>query len=431
MPLTQKEARARKELLTLKNGTYNIKYDLTLTLRKASDRISDAEKDNYEGYVKITFDFEHKDDCKDKVLFLNFVGKIHSFEVNGEKIENYRFESYKLFLDVDKFKEGENTIEILYSCEYNHNGVGLHSFIDPTDNREYLYTQMEPYDCHRLLPCFDQPNLKAVLKLKVIAPKEWIVLGNAYEESIVDLTEDNQLKTLFNFADQTITHLVKNHSISSKNYHIYTFNDTPRISTYLYAICAGEYHCIENTLESPTKLRVFMRQSLKDCGEPQEIFKVTIAGMKFYSDYFGCPFPFGKYDQIFCPEYNYGAMENVGLITHNEFYCWKAPPTHNRRTGFAITVLHELAHMWFGNMVTMDWWDDLWLNESFATFISHLCMAKSADLNSYYTTSWVKFSDYKGYAYSADQMTTTHPVKGEVENTALLMKSLMKKGALL
>ena len=140
-------------------------------------------------------------------------------------------------------------------------------------------------------------------------------------------------------------------------------------------------------------------------------------GMKFYSEYFGCPFPFKKYDQVFCPEYNYGAMENVGLITLNEYYCWKDKPRQIARENFCNTILHELSHMWFGNMVTMKWWDNLWLNESFATFISHLCMAIDPNINKDYHFSWVSFAKSKGRAFSEDQLITTHPVMGEIKNT--------------
>ena len=415
-PLLHSEAITRKHLLTDDKGEYSVKYNLTLVIRKQADKIKD-EKHDFEGYLEMTFNFHPKPDIKDPLFFLNFVGEIYSLIINGTKVEKFSFEKHRLILDVNSLKEGQNKINILYSGDYNHNGVGLHQYTDPSDKKEYLYTQFEPYDCNRLLPCFDQPDIKATLNLKVIAPKEWIVLGNSSEKEIFDFTDDNQLITKLELKNDSLDHLIHIHDIKSKNYHVYIFDETPRISTYLYALCAGPYYCIENKSPAPTKLRLFMRESLKNCGEPEEIFRVTTAGMKFYSEYFGCPYPFGKYDQIFCPEYNMGAMENVGLITLNEFYCWKDTPTKRRRSGFAITILHELAHMWFGNMVTMKWWDNLWLNESFATFISHLCMAKSEDLNKEYNTSWLLFADYKGFAYTADQLVTTHPVMGEIKDT--------------
>ena len=414
VPLTQKEAEVRKSLVSDNSGNYSVTYDLILVIRKLSDKIKD-EKHDFEGHLDLTLTYHPKNEIKEG-LFLNFVGEIHSLEINSQKVEKFTFEKYRLNLDLSLLKEGENKIKILYSGDYNHNGVGLHHCIDPSDNKEYLYTQMEPYDCHRLLPCFDQPDIKAILKLKVLAPKEWRVLANAYEKSISDFKSDEELKN-FNLDDNTIKHLVNTHDIKSKEYKLYIFEDTPRISTYLYALCAGPYHCIENTLECPIKLRIFMKESLKDYGDPEEIFKITIAVMKWYSEYFGHPFPFNKYDQIFCPEYNYGAMENVGLVTINEGYCFKTKPTKRALTQRAITILHELAHMWFGDMVTMKWWDNLWLNESFATFISHLCADKSEDLHDLYSTTWLIFNNHKGRALTADQLRTTHPVKGEIRDT--------------
>ena len=414
VPLTQKEAEVRKSLVSDNSGNYSVTYDLILVIRKLSDKIKD-EKHDFEGHLDLTLTYHPKNEIKEG-LFLNFVGEIHSLEINSQKVENFTFEKYRLNIDLSLLKEGENKIKILYSGDYNHNGVGLHHCIDPSDNKEYLYTQMEPYDCHRLLPCFDQPDIKAVLKLKVLAPKEWRVLANAYEKSISDFKSDDELSN-FNLDENTIKHLVNIHDIKSKEYKLYIFEDTPRISTYLYALCAGSYHCIENTLECPIKLRIFMKESLKDYGDPEEIFKITIAGMKWYSEYFGHPFPFNKYDQIFCPEYNYGAMENVGLVTINEGYCFKTKPTKRALTQRAITILHELAHMWFGDMVTMKWWDNLWLNESFATFISHLCADKSEDLHDLYSTTWLIFNNHKGRALTADQLRTTHPVKGEIRDT--------------
>ena len=168
VPLTQKEAEIRKSLVADNSGNYSVTYDLTLVIRKMADKIKEENHD-----FDLTLTYHPQTEIKEG-LFLNFVGEIHYLEINGKKAENFKFEKYILDLDLALLKEGENKIKILYSGDYNHNGVGLHHCIDPSDKKEYLYTQMEPYDCHRLLPCFAQPDIKA--------PKEWRVLANAYEK---------------------------------------------------------------------------------------------------------------------------------------------------------------------------------------------------------------------------------------------------------
>jgi aminopeptidase N len=425
-PLSRDEAEIRKLLLTnTENNSYRVHYNLLLVIRRSVDKSNQDGKADFEGKVDVIFDYYPKDfdklnisHVKDSPLFLNFVGLIQSVQINNQEISDFKFSNQRLELDLNKLEENkQNKVSILFTGNYNHSGVGLHHYIDPSDQKEYLYTQFEPYDCNRLFPCFDQPDLKAVLELAVVAPQEWIVLSNEFEKENSALQSPDDLDKLHILTDKEKDHLFAQTEVYKKNYHFYYFNATPRISTYLYALCAGPYYCLKSPLDCEVPLRLFFRESMKDYGEPEEMLRVTIAGMKWYKDYFGIAYPFSKYDQIFCPEYNMGAMENVGLVTFNECYWWKDTPTQRKRTNFAITVLHELAHMWFGNLVTMKWWDDLWLNESFATFISHLCMADSKELNQIYTTSWLLFGNYKGLAYRADQQTTTHPVMSDVKNT--------------
>ncbi len=225
-PLKQSEAEARKALLENDKGEYMVKYNLILVLRKSTDKVKD-EKHDFEGHLEITFNYHPKKDSDTSLFFLNFVGEVHSLEINSTKINDYKFEKHRLFIPTQNLKnDAENKILILYSGDYNHNGVGLHQYIDPSDKKEYLYTQFEPYDCNRLLPCFDQPDIKAILTLKVIAPKEWKVLANAPEKSIRDFTEENQL-TQLNYSEDSIKHLVKNQKIKiiicifSMTHHVY------------------------------------------------------------------------------------------------------------------------------------------------------------------------------------------------------------------
>ena len=429
VPLTQEEAEIRKLLLTdPQTGFTAVHYNLLLTIRRLKDKHYKEGKDDFEGKVDVIFDYHKRDLVKENIvqhikespLFLNFQGTVESVQINNKAVHQFKYANHRLEIDLTKLEENkQNKVSVLFSGNYNHSGVGLHHYIDPVDSKEYLYTQFEPYDCNRLFPCFDQPDLKAVLELTVVAPKEWIVLSNEFEKENSDFTSINNMDNLHILTEKEKDHLFTQTEIYKKDYHYYYFNPTPRISTYLYALCAGPYHCMKSPFDSEVPLRLFFRESLKDFGEPEEMLRVTLAGMKWYKDYFGIAYPFNKYDQIFCPEYNMGAMENVGLVTFNEYYCWKDTPTQRKRTGFAITVLHELAHMWFGNLVTMKWWNDLWLNESFATFISHLCLDRSEELNKTYTTSWLLFGNYKGFAYRADQQTTTHPVMSDVKNTEI------------
>ena len=263
-----------------------------------------------------------------------------------------------------------------------------------------------------MFPCFDQPNIKGHLSLNVICPSTWKVFSNEDETKSELVSNDMQ-----SLSSEEFNFLIEENALINKNYKLTSFGKTDKLSSYLYAFAAGEYAVFENKLNPDfrIKLRVMYRDSLKAFDGSEEMIRVTMAGFDFYEKYFGIDYPFKKYDQIFCPEYNMGAMENVGLVTYNEVYIWRAIPTLRMKTNFAITVLHELAHMWFGNLVTMDWWDDLWLNEAFATFISHLAM--DCQLKESYSISWLLFNYYKGFAYKIDQSEITHPVMSEVENT--------------
>ena len=369
--LTQVEAEARAPRVS--DVAYTLRLDLT---RGAS---------TYRGELTATFR------CSGSgPLFLDFTGhRIETLEVNGTEVASPDWSGVRLTLDGALLtpSAGElTTVRVVYENEYDHTGDGLHQFVDPEDGEEYLYTNFEPYSAHKLFPCFDQPDIKATYHLTVTAPAAWELIANSRVESRADIDEG-----------RTTT----------------TFERTQRFSTYLFALIAGPFVAFRSK-HGEIDLGFFARKSLAPHVDEDELFEVTKQGLTFYADFFQYPYPFGKYDQIFVPEFNAGAMENVGAVTFSESMVYRDPPTDTQRQGRAEVILHEMAHMWFGDLVTMRWWNDLWLNESFATYMAYL----SLDEATRFTTSWQAFnSGMKNWAYRQDQLITTHPIAGQVADT--------------
>jgi aminopeptidase N len=322
-------------------------------------------------------------------LFLDFRGReIVSLEVNGQQVEP-DWTGYRLTLPASVVSESMS-VRVVYVNDYDTTGDGFHRFVDPEDGAEYVYTNFEPYEAHRLYPCFDQPDIKARYEFTVTAPQAWAVFSNAPTTSTTPT------------ADGRTTH---------------SFAPTELFSTYLTALVGGPY--VHRAIEHRgMPLRLFARGSMERYLDDQaaEIFELTTQGLDFYSELFAQPYPFTKYDQVFVPEYNSGAMENVGCVTYNEAYLFRDPPTDNQRLDRGETFLHELAHMWFGNLVTMRWWNDLWLNESFATYISYLCLTSATR----FRNAWKVFNyRIKRWAYQTDQLPTTHPIAGSAADTEI------------
>ncbi len=336
---------------------------------------------SYRGDATLRFDLAGTGD-----LFLDFRGRrLDRLEVNGRLIESPAWNGYRLWLPAEALSPS-NTVRVVYENDYDHEGDGFHQFVDPEDGEEYLYTNFEPYESHRLFPQFDQPDIKGTYRLTVTAPAGWEVIHNTAPASIEPASDGRRR---------------------------WAFYPTARFSTYLVALVAGPYHVVRDR-HGEVGLGLFCRKSLSRYLDAEEIFEVSKQGLDFYADFFGVPYPFGKYDQVFVPEFNSGAMENVACVTHNEYMVFRDPPTTNQRRSRAEVVLHELAHMWFGNLVTMRWWNDLWLNESFATYMSYLCLERATKFDS----GWLDFaSSIKNWAYRQDQLVTTHPIAGIVEDT--------------
>ena len=290
----------------------------------------------------------------------------------------------------------ENEVTVVADCAYSRTGEGLHRFQDPADSLVYLYTQFEPADARRLYANFEQPDLKASFTFDVKVPAGWYISGNAAPARRAPVRDG-------------VAH--------------WTFAPTARISTYLTVIVAGPYHVASDeytyllpdgtTLLIP--LNALCRASLSESFDADAIFDVTKRGLDFFHAAFAYPYPFGKYDQAFVPEYNLGAMENPGCVTFTEQYVFRSKQTDATYQGRANTILHEMAHMWFGDLVTMEWWNDLWLNESFATFTSILCQADAA--GSRWPQAWTTFANsMKTWAYRQDQLPSTHPIMAEIND---------------
>ena len=311
--------------------------------------------------------------------------QVHSVVLNGASLDITQvFDGNRI--DLPNLL-AENEVVITADCAYMNTGEGLHRFVDPVDNETYLYTQFESADARRMFACFEQPDLKAAFALTVTAPSHWKVISNS-------TSPDPEMIT----------------PTTSR----WTFEATPRLSTYITALVAGPYHEVRDSYTGTFgtyPLGIFCRNSLAQFLDPEDIFDLTKAGFEFFEKQFQIGYPFGKYDQLFVPEFNAGAMENAGCVTFLEDMIFRSRVTDAAYEQRANTILHEMAHMWFGDLVTMTWWDDLWLNESFAEWAAHYANVHATR----YVDAWTSFSNQrKAWAYRQDQLPSTHPIAADM-----------------
>ncbi|QUQ68129.1 aminopeptidase N [Kutzneria sp. CA-103260] len=312
-------------------------------------------------------------------------GEVQSAVLNGVELDvsGYRDEDGIALPDLAE----QNELVVRAQCLYTNTGEGLHRFVDPVDKGVYLYTQFETADAKRMFTCFDQPDLKAVYDVTVTAPKDWKVMSNAPSASVEEINPETS---------------------------VHVFETTKTLSTYLIALVAGPYAEWRDEYaddEGSIPLGLYCRASLAEHMDHERLFTQTKQGFDFFHRAFGVRYPFGKYDQAFVPEFNAGAMENAGLVTFLEDFVFRSRVTRYLYERRCETVLHEMAHMWFGDLVTMRWWDDLWLNESFATWASVLSQAEATE----YKHAWTTFANIeKSWAYRQDQLPSTHPVAADI-----------------
>ncbi|MBV9314488.1 MAG: aminopeptidase N [Pseudonocardia sp.] len=375
--LTRTAAEQRAALLTVAGST--ITYDIELDLTDGSGRPGESE---FAMTTTARFDCAQPGASS----WIDIVAaSVQSAELNGVN------------LDVSGYREDDgialpslaahNELVVHAKCHYMNTGEGLHRFVDPVDGAVYLYSQFETADAKRLFACFDQPDLKARYTLTVTAAPNWQVISN----------------TVIKTSEPTGTGAVKHRFATSKI-----------MSTYLVALIAGPYVSWHDEHDG-IPLGIYCRASLAEFMDNERLFTETKQGFDFYHAHFGVRYPFGKYDQLFVPEFNAGAMENAGAVTFLEDYVFRSRVTKSQYERRAATVLHEMAHMWFGDLVTMRWWDDLWLNESFASWASVFCQANATE----YVGSWTTFANVeKAWAYRQDQLPSTHPVAADIPDLA-------------
>ncbi|MEV8433165.1 aminopeptidase N [Streptomyces sp. HUAS 31] len=368
--LTREEAQQRAKLLTVDS------YEIDLDLSGAQ------EGGTYRSVTTVRFDVAESGADS----FIDLVAPtVHEVTLNGDALDAAEvFEDSRIALP--GLLQGRNVLRVVADCAYTNTGEGLHRFVDPVDQQAYLYTQFEVPDARRVFASFEQPDLKATFQFTVQAPEGWTVISN----SPTPEPKDN----------------------------VWSFEPTPRISTYITALIVGPYHSVHSVYEKDGQsvpLGIYCRPSLAEFLDSDAIFEVTRQGFEWFQEKFDYAYPFKKYDQLFVPEFNAGAMENAGAVTIRDQYVFRSKVTDAAYLGRAETILHELAHMWFGDLVTMEWWNDLWLNESFATYTSIACQAHAPGTR--WPQAWTTFANQmKTWAYRQDQLPSTHPIMAEIRD---------------
>ena len=379
--LTQTQAQARTQ--SIQAG--NITYQQNLKLQKGK---------TYSGTMHINFTILNKN-----AVFLEFIGKqITHFAINSKDVpktdNSYEYLRKDGIIDLPKdfIEIGNNALTIDFTNNYYNDGNGFHSYTD-IDGKQYIYSQGEPHWFNRLAPAFDQPDLKGTFELSATTPEDWIIITNQKASS--KEMEPNNNDTLWKFPPTEV------------------------LSTYLYTVIVGPYKeivCPSEKLYNNITMSLYCRDTLYQFAEKQQIdiFEFTSDSIRRYEELFRVKYPFSKSDTIFCPEYTVGAMENPGAITYTEHLLYKKEPSIKDITVRAMVINHELAHMWFGNMVTMKWWDDLWLNESFADFVCYLVLHDQLGNMSFEIGNGLIYGNLrKSMGYKEDQMSTTHPIANE------------------
>ncbi|MGI9197893.1 MAG: aminopeptidase N, partial [Candidatus Nanopelagicales bacterium] len=366
--VTRAEAAARSQLISVDG--YDVDLNLT-TGAKTFDCVTTVAFGSREAGASTWIDL--------------VAPEVESINLNGRDLDpSAVFDGARIRLDG---LEIANVLIVRARCAYMHTGEGLHRFVDPVDDEVYLYTQFESADARRMYACFEQPDLKAPFTLHVVAPDHWQVVSNSPTPDPVALGEGHAR---------------------------WDFAPTPPISTYITALVAGPYYCVRDEYAGKFgtyPLGIFCRASLAEFLDPDDIFLLTKQGFAFFEDEFGIPYPFGKYDQLFVPEFNAGAMENAACVTFLEDMVFRSRVTDAAYEQRANTILHEMAHMWFGDLVTMTWWDDLWLNESFAEWAAHHANVAATR----YSDAWTTFGNLrKAWAYRQDQLPSTHPIAADM-----------------